>query len=56
MIRATGKTAGSHGFQTARVTGRGVVPAAAGTHGNRVQEQRFYLAWIPACAGMTLRS
>ena len=33
---------------------RGVVPAKAGIHGKPIWNLRFLLAWIPACAGMTV--
>ncbi len=42
--------------QARRKTGRSAGPAKAGTHGKYMQAQRSLLAWIPACAGMTLRS
>ena len=32
----------------------GVVPAKAGIHGKPIWNLRFLLAWIPACAGMTV--
>jgi hypothetical protein len=34
----------------------GVVPAKAGTHGMFMKDPRIWLTWIPAFAGMTLRS
>ena len=43
-------------IQTPQMQGqprRNVVPAKAGTHGRHMHGLRFWLAWIPAFAGMT---